>query len=39
VNAIARAEADLRRELEERLRFESLLAELATEFVGLPAIR
>jgi len=32
-----RLEEDLRREPEDRLRFETLLADLATRFVGLPA--
>lgn len=31
------SEADLRKELEDRLQFERLLADLAAGFVGLPA--
>jgi formate hydrogenlyase transcriptional activator len=31
------SEADLRKELEERLRFERLLADLSAGFVALPA--
>ncbi|HSD49995.1 MAG TPA: GAF domain-containing protein, partial [Candidatus Methylomirabilis sp.] len=31
------SEADLRKQLEERLEFERLLADVATSFVGLPA--
>jgi formate hydrogenlyase transcriptional activator len=34
---MASSEADLRQDLEERLRFERLLADLATAFIGLPA--
>jgi formate hydrogenlyase transcriptional activator len=37
VSAKTQSEADVRRELEERLQFERLLADLATGFVGLPA--
>jgi len=37
VSPKALSEADLRIELEDRLQFERLLADLATQFVGLPA--
>ena len=37
MSAKAQSEADLRIELEDRLQFERLLADLATQFVGLPA--
>jgi hypothetical protein len=33
------AEHDLRAELEERLRFETLLADLSAKFVSVPADR
>jgi hypothetical protein len=31
------SETDLRKELEDRLRFETLLADLSARFVALPA--
>ena len=34
---MTQSEADLRKEFEERLRFETLLADLSTRFVSLPA--
>ena len=34
---MTQTEAELRKELEERLRFETLLGDLSTGFVGLPA--
>ena len=34
---MTRAEADLLKELEERLRFETLLADISARFVNLPA--
>lgn len=36
-DAMAQSEADLPREVEERLRFETLLADLSARFVNLPA--
>jgi hypothetical protein len=35
--AMTRAEADLLKELEERLRFETLLADISARFVNLPS--
>jgi hypothetical protein len=34
---MTQSEADLRKEFEERLRFETLLADLSTRFVSVPA--
>ena len=34
---MAQSDTDLRQELEERLRFETLLAEISACFVNLPA--
>jgi formate hydrogenlyase transcriptional activator len=36
---LKQTEADLRRELEERLRFEAMLSEISARFVNLPADR
>ena len=38
-DGLKQAESDLRRKLEERLRFETLLADISARFVNLPTDR